>query len=105
MSESQALRLDILFVGLTRVPMILGVPYAAFVLEFMVATIANIVTGNPLYMLVLVPIHAVFYLVSLHDPGIFSEMLAWMKTIGRCLNGRFWQAASFSPLRVRKWQR
>ncbi|MDD2833378.1 MAG: type IV secretion system protein VirB3 [Methylotenera sp.] len=95
---------DILFVAMTRVPTILGVPYVAFVLELMFASVVNIVSGNPLYALFVIPVHLIFYMIAAHDPGIFSEIEVWSKTIGRCLNRRFWGAASFSPLVTRKWQ-
>lgn len=96
---------DPLFVGLTRVPVVMGVPYAAFIVEVMVAGLINIIVGNPLYMLLVLPIHAVLYLVSIKDPGVFAEIAVWFKTNGRCLNKGFWGAASFSPLETNKWKR
>lgn len=102
--RNQTLHKDILFVAMTRVPTILGIPYIAFVLELMFASVTNVVSGNPLYALLVLPVHVIFYLIAAHDPGIFSEIEMWTKTIGRCLNRRFWGAASFSPLSTRKWQ-
>lgn len=94
---------DPLFVGLTRPATIWGIPYTAFVVEFMVTTLIFLAVGNPLYLLLAAPIHGVLYLISAHDPGVFSSILVWMKTIGRSRNSRFWGAASFSPLPMRKW--
>jgi type IV secretion system protein VirB3 len=94
---------DLLFVALTRVPTILGVPYIAFVIELMAASIINVVSHNPLYALIVVPIHGIFYAISAHDPGVFAEIEVWTRTIGRCLNRGFWGAASFSPLPTKKW--
>lgn len=94
---------DPLFVGLTRVPTMAGVPYAAIVFEVGVAGLINIVMGNFLYALVILPIHGVLYAITKKDPGVFAEIAAWVKTNGRCLNRRFWQGASFSPARVQKW--
>ncbi|MGB7816295.1 MAG: type IV secretion system protein VirB3 [Methylotenera sp.] len=106
MSEkNKVIHKDLLFVALTRVPMIMGVPYVAFVLELMFASIMNIVVGNPLYALLVLPVHAVFYVISSRDPGIFAEIEVWTKTIGRCLNRGFWGAASFSPITTRKWKK
>lgn len=98
------LQKDLLFVALTRVPTILGVPYVAFVLEMMYVSLSIIIFGNPLYMLSVVPMHAVLYLIGAHDPGIYIEIEIWLKTSGRCLNRRFWGATSFSPLPTKKWQ-
>jgi type IV secretion system protein VirB3 len=105
MSEkSVALHQDVLFVALTRTPMIMGVPYVAFVMELMFVSLVNIVLKNPFYMLAVLPVHAIFYVISAHDAGIFSEIEAWGKTISRCVNKKFWGAASFSPLPTKKWK-
>jgi len=104
MSQSSSnLHKDVLFVGLTRVPMIMGVPYAAFVAEIMVMAIEHVMSGNPLYLACVVPIHGILYLISAHDPGVFAEIAAWSKTTSRCRNGGFWGMASFSPVTVNKW--
>lgn len=103
--KRESIHKDILFVAMTRVPTILGVPYVAFVLELVFASVANIIAGNPLYALLVVPVHAVFYLITSRDAGIFAEIEVWTKTIGRCLNKRFWGAASFSPVAIRKWKK
>lgn len=105
MEKSIAINIDPLFVGLTRVPTILGVPYAAFVLEVIVAALINIAMGNPLYVVAVLPMHGVFYLISAKDPGIFAEVGVWLRTSGNCLNKRFWDGVSFSPLSTRKWKR
>ena len=106
MSEKDVkLHKDLLFVALTRVPTIAGIPYMAFVLEMMFGSLMIIMVGKPLYLLLIVPVHGVLYLISAHDPGIFPEIEIWLKTAGRCLNRGFWGATSFSPLRVRKWKR
>lgn len=96
---------DVLFVGLTRVPLVIGIPYAAFVAEVMFMAIEHVMVGNPLYLLFIVPIHAVLYLISSHDPGIFAEIAAWSNTTSRCRNNKLWQMPSFSPLSVSKWKR
>lgn len=100
----EVLHKDVLFVGLTRVPMVLGVPYGAFVAEVMIMSIEHVMTGNPLYLFFVLPIHGILYLISSHDPGIFAEIAAWSKTTSRCRNKRLWEMPSFSPLRVRKWE-
>lgn len=95
---------DPLFVGLTRPATMWGIPYMAFVIEFMATTLVFLAVGNPLYFALALPIHAVLYLVSASDPGIFGAIYLWMKTTGRCRNTRFWGAASFSPLAIGKWK-
>lgn len=96
--------LDPLFVGLTRPATMWGVPYIAFIVEFMTTTLIFLAVGNPLYLLLAAPIHGVLYLVSAHDPGVFGSVFLWIKTLGRCRTTRFWGAASFSPLSNKKWK-
>jgi type IV secretion system protein VirB3 len=95
---------DLLFVALTRIPTVFGIPYMAFVIEVMFGSLTIIMAGKPQYLLLVIPVHGILYLISAKDPGIFAEIEVWMKTIGRCLNKGFWGAASFSPLVTRKWK-
>lgn len=94
---------DPLFVGLTRPATMWGIPYIAFVVEFMATTLIFLAVGNPIHLALALPIHAVLYLISANDPGVFGSIFMWMKTIGRCQNSRFWGGASFSPLATKKW--
>ena len=64
---------DVLFVGLTRPATMLGIPLTAFVIEFMATGNIFLAVGNPLYLLLALPIHAVLYLISANDPGAFSS--------------------------------
>ena len=95
---------DLLFVALTRIPTVFGIPYMAFVIEVMFGSLTIIMAGKPQYLLLVIPVHGILYLISAKDPGIFAEIEVWMKTIGRCLNKGFWGAASFSPLVTSKWK-
>lgn len=95
---------DPLFVGLTRPATILGVPYEAFVVEFVLVSVIFLGVGDPFYMLLLAPLHAVLYLVSAQNPNAFGSIMIWSRTKGRCRNTHFWGgAASFSPLATKKW--
>jgi len=106
MSEQKQpiLHKDVLFVGLTRVSLIFGIPYGAFVAEVMFLAVEHVMLGNPLYLTFIVPIHAILFMISSHDPGVFAEIGVWSKTASRCRNKRFWQMPSFSPLNVEKWK-
>lgn len=100
----QDVTVDPLFVGLTRPATILGVPYEAFVVEFVIVTVIFLGVGDPFYMLLMAPTHGVLYLISSQNPGVFGSFFIWTKTIGRCKNKNFWGgAASFSPLTSTKW--
>lgn len=105
MAESaQDVVTDDLFVGLTRPAMVWGIPYSAFVLEVVATTLVFLAVGHPLWLLLIVPVHGLLYAISAHDPGVFAGIYVWLRTIGRCRNSGFWQAASFSPLDARKWR-
>ena len=89
---------DTLFVGLTRPTTVWGIPYTAFVLEAMSTAIVFLAVGNPFYLLMGAPLHAVLYLISANDPWVFDSIGQWMRTNGRCKNTRFWSGyASFAP--------
>lgn len=94
---------DELFVGLTRPATMWGIPYTAFVIEFMTTTLVFLAVGNPLYLLLAAPIHGVLYAISANNPRAFEALFIWLKTLGRSRNTRFWGAASFSPARNKKW--
>jgi type IV secretion system protein VirB3 len=96
---------DELFVGLTRPTTMWGIPYTAFVIEFMATTLVFLAVGNPLYLLLAAPIHGVLYAISAQNPKAFDGLFMWLKTIGRCRNSRFWGAASFSPVALKKWDK
>jgi type IV secretion system protein VirB3 len=101
--EEEDVMTDDLFVGLTRPTTMWGIPYMAFVIEFMVTTLVFLAVGNPLYLLLAAPIHAVLYLISSSNPRVFSELASWMMVNSRCVNSRFWGGASFSPRNTKKW--
>jgi type IV secretion system protein VirB3 len=95
---------DPLFVGLTRPATIFGIPYEAFVAEFVAVAILFLAVGDIVYLLLIVPLHGVLYLVSGQNHAAFGSLMVWMMTKGRCKNSRFWGgAASFSPLASKKW--
>ena len=103
-ADQETVTVDPLFVGLTRPATIMGVPYEAFVIELVVVSIIFLGVGDPFYMLLLVPFHAVLYLVSAQNQNAFGAIMIWLMTKGRCKNSRFWGgAASFSPLATKKW--
>lgn len=95
---------DELFVGLTRPTTMWGIPYTAFVIEFLATTLVFLAVGNPIYLLLAAPIHAVLYAISASNPKSFDGLFMWLKTIGLCVNKRFWGATSFSPIALNKWQ-
>lgn len=97
MKNQQPINVDVLFVALTRQASVMGLPYEAIIFEAFFTMVVFMMAGNPFYLLVIVPIHLVFYAISADDAGKFDAIQKWLITSGKCLNFRYWQAVSFSP--------
>jgi type IV secretion system protein VirB3 len=102
-TDDEDVTTDPLFVGMTRPTTMFGIPFTAFVIELMTTVLIFLAVGNPIYLALGLPIHAIMYLVSVNDPGAFDSIYIWMITSGKCMNTFFWGAKSFSPLSVKKW--
>lgn len=89
---------DPLFVGLTRPATVWGIPYSAAAVEIMVTMVVFLAVGNPLYLLLAVPIHLVLYMMSANNPGRFNSLKVWIITVGRCMTRSHWKSTSFSPI-------
>lgn len=102
-NSEQDVCVDVLFVAMTRPATVWGVPFSAFIIEFMGTVLIFLGVGNPVVLLSFIPIHAILYLVSSEDPGAFDSLFLWVQTFGLCLNRIFWGGASFSPLSPKRW--
>lgn len=105
MEDSDDIISDMLFVGLTRPATMWGVPYSAFMVNIMFAAIAFLAANNFFFLLLSVPAHFILYLITYSDPHAIDNIYMWAKTNGKCMNRKFWGAATFSPLTVKKWQK
>ena len=101
--QEAAVTVDPLFVGLTRPATAFGIPYEAFVAEFVLVAIVFLAVGDVFYLSLALPLHGVLYLVCGHNHAAFGSLRAWSMTRGRCANAGFWGSASFSPLASTKW--
>lgn len=91
---------DPLFVGATRPPLRWGVTYSALLFNLVFTLEAFLVTRNLLTLLVAFPIHGASVLLCGRDARYFDLLLLWGRTRLPALlaNGRWWGAASYSPL-------
>lgn len=96
-SGEEPVAVDPVFLGMTRPPMVWGVPYGSFVFNFLFTTAAFVIQGSLLMFLVAIPIHAVAYLLALKDPRIFDLILVRARARKACPNRSFWGAVSYSP--------
>lgn len=100
LTPEEGVTVDPLFVGVTRPVMALGVTYAALLVNALVTVEAFLVTRNLLWLLVCVPVHAIFWLLCATEPRFFDLVLLWGRTRGPATVGTmaFWRASSYSPL-------
>jgi type IV secretion system protein VirB3 len=80
--SDEAPHIDPLVGGLTRPPMMLGIPYVLFVLEFCLVVLIFINTKNLLMFLLVIPIHGIAYLLTVRDARFVDIILV---RFGRCL--------------------
>ncbi|MHC0448545.1 MAG: VirB3 family type IV secretion system protein [Candidatus Lariskella arthropodorum] len=64
---------DLLFLGLTRPPMLFGVSYTFAILNSMICMIAYIISSDFRFLASLFPIHAVGYYICAKEP-LFIEL-------------------------------
>jgi type IV secretion system protein VirB3 len=89
---------DTLFAGLTRPSMVWGVTYDAVIFNGMLTSIVFIGSGSILGLLLCIPVHAVCYLVCLHDPRAFRFLWLWLQTRGKSVARLYWKASTATPL-------
>ena len=94
--------IDPLFIGLTRPPLVLGVPIMWFGLNFMFFGVGLIaftgLIGKFLWLvLVSVPLHLFGYWMTTKDAHWMSVFTAWTRHAGPTRNKSFWKSNSFSP--------
>ena len=87
---------DPLFLGLTRPAMIWGISYEAFIVCMMTSIMVFLGVGNPFYMLVYVPMHAVCYAICMRDPRAFRLLALWVQTKGKSNSRNDWGGTSTS---------
>ena len=93
---------DPLFIGMTRPPMMMGVPMEFFGFNFIILGIGMILfmslSGKILFfVLVNLPLHAVAYVATERDT---HWMRVWLTKLSRCSsirNKNFWKSNSYKP--------
>jgi type IV secretion system protein VirB3 len=88
---------DPVFLGLTRPPMVWGVPQPLFVLNGMVSMLGFLMLDSFLPLLLGAPIlHAVAYIVCLKEVRALDLWVIRARFV-RCINRSFWGANSYDP--------
>jgi type IV secretion system protein VirB3 len=89
--------LDPLVGGLTRPPMMFGIPYVLFVLEFASVVLIFINTKNLFMLLLIIPIHTIAYGLTVRDARFVDVLQTRVSKCPRTRNHRFWGGDSYSP--------
>jgi type IV secretion system protein VirB3 len=97
MDEKEQLEFDILFAGITRPAMLFGVTLDFALANGFTAAMILIGSGNPLFLLMIIPIHAIGFVVCLNDPRFFSVIKCWLINMSRCPNRWFWGKPTYNP--------
>jgi type IV secretion system protein VirB3 len=96
-----ALRTDPVFLGCTRPTMMFGVTLDFMLANGMVSMLLFLGTGQLLWLLSVIPGHAIAYLLCASEPRMLELLGLWAKTKGACINRGYWKASSYTPFRLR----
>lgn len=78
-------RADMLFVGLTRPPMIFGVSYTFALINFMICLVGYIITTKFTLLVAIFPVHAIGYYICSKEP-LFIDL--FMVKSSKCSRSR-----------------
>jgi len=96
-TEPESLDRDVLFVGLTRPQMLLGVTYGFAIGNAILITELFLVFKSVWVLLAAVLVHAVGVVVCLRDPRIFDLWLVNVRRCPRVPNHRLWRCNAYRP--------
>lgn len=88
---------DILFNGLTRPHLLLGVPYGFVVFNGVLVTELFLVFKTLWVVLFGIVVHLVGWVVTLNDPHRFDQWLVKMRHCPRVPNFAAWRCNSYRP--------
>ena len=93
---------DVLFLALTRLAMIFGIPVEAFAMCCGIGGLAMIAGDSIFYLPIAIPLLGVSRLIVERDQNAFQILFRWLDTNARCRNRSLWGGSSTSPLRLRR---
>ncbi len=97
MSELEKPQIAPLVIGLTRPPMMWGVPIGLFVGELMVVVMTFLNTRNLATFLLFLPLHAAAYVMTVRDPHLANVVRLRFAKCPWVRNRRFWGGNSYQP--------
>jgi type IV secretion system protein VirB3 len=88
---------DILFVGLTRPQMLLGVTYPFAILNAVATTELFLLFKSGWVLLAALLVHLIGWVACLRDPRVFDLWLVKAQRCPRVRNHRLWRCNSYRP--------
>jgi type IV secretion system protein VirB3 len=95
--EDDEPRLDPLVIGLTRPPLMLGVPYVTFIVESVVIVMVFLNTKNLLTFGLIAPLHSIAYALTIRDVRFIEIIQKRLSRCPRTRNAAFWGGDSYAP--------
>ncbi len=100
--EEERVEIDPLFIGMTKPPVVMGVPMEFFGINFIIFGVGMILFMSLsskviFFVSVILPIHAIGYIATEKDP---QWMRVWLTKLNKCAptrNKRFWKSNSYQP--------
>lgn len=96
MSEENGLRISPIFTGLTRPPMMLGVTVDYLFLSFLSSYGLFMLTSNPIFLIVYIPMHVFGWIVCKIDHNFFRVLLKKMECPD-VRNKKIWGCQTYEP--------
>ena len=88
---------DILFVGLTRPQMLLGVTYGFMIANAIITTELFLLFKSAWVLLAAIIVHLIGWVACLRDPRIFELWIVKVQRCPRVRNHRLWRCNSYRP--------
>ena len=93
--SSGVVQADMLFLGLTRPPMLFGVSYMFALMNFMICITTYILTTNFIYFISVFPIHMIGYYICSKEPLFIDLFLIRSSKCSKSKNRLFHGANSY----------
>jgi type IV secretion system protein VirB3 len=97
MKYEEDIDFDPLFVGMTRPPIVMGVPMEFFGINFIIFGIGMIAFASLTAKAIFVTLHALAYIATEKEPHWMSIYLTKLTKCGPIQNKGFWKSNSYKP--------
>lgn len=93
----ETLKVNPIFLGLTRPPMLMGVTVDFLFIAFVVAQSSFMMTSSPVFLVVYFPLHLFGWMACKFDPNFFRVLVKKIEC-PNIKNKKLWGSQSYEPL-------